>query len=298
MKHKKILSFLLTLLLLISTISVNMSYAETTPSIEMVLNKTTANVGDIITATIKINNVRYLAGYQLNIKYDPEVLQPVNPKTGAEFTERTMPVNGNLLMNEEYGPTNMVANNIKSGILNFGCVYTYANDYKAVGIDEHTGIIGEIGFKVLKSKNTSIKFEDTLTMPDAISGTNLFNWDSEIITGYSVIQPDPIIIEAEPLKDAYVSMELDKTKVKVGDIITGTIKIENMKNFGGYQLNIKYDPTVLEAVDLATGGAIETRTWPVTGETVLLNEEYGPTRIVMNNKSAGIVNFGSTYTYL
>ncbi|WP_273480236.1 cohesin domain-containing protein, partial [Acetivibrio straminisolvens] len=219
MKHKKILSFLLTLLLLISTISVNMSYAETTPSIEMVLNKTTANVGDIITATIKINNVRYLAGYQLNIKYDPEVLQPVNPKTGAEFTERTMPVNGNLLMNEEYGPTNMVANNIKSGILNFGCVYTYANDYKAVGIDEHTGIIGEIGFKVLKSKNTSIKFEDTLTMPDAISGTNLFNWDSEIITGYSVIQPDPIIIEAEPLKDAYVSMELDKTKVKVGDII-------------------------------------------------------------------------------
>jgi len=38
-----------------------------------------------------------------------------------------------------------------------------------------------------------------------------------------------------------------------------------MKNFAGYQLNIKYDPTMLEAIELETGSAIAKRTWPVTG---------------------------------
>jgi len=70
-------------------------------------------------------------------------------------------------------------------------------------------------------------------MPGAISGTSLFDWDAETITGYEVIQPDLIVVEAEPLKDASVALELDKTKVKVGDIITATIKIENMKNLQG-----------------------------------------------------------------
>jgi len=44
----------------------------------------------------------------------------------------------------------------------------------------------------------------------------LFDWDAETITGYEVIQPDLIVVEAEPLKDASVALELDKTKVKVG----------------------------------------------------------------------------------
>jgi len=51
-------------------------------------------------------------------------------------------------------------------------------------------------------------------MPGAISGTSLFDWDAETITGYEVIQPDLIVVEAEPLKDASVALELDKTKVK------------------------------------------------------------------------------------
>jgi len=62
MKRKnKVLSILLTLLLIISTTSVNMSFAEATPSIEMVLDKTEVHVGDVITATIKVNNIRKLA---------------------------------------------------------------------------------------------------------------------------------------------------------------------------------------------------------------------------------------------
>jgi len=220
MKRKnKVLSILLTLLLIISTTSVNMSFAEATPSIEMVLDKTEVHVGDVITATIKVNNIRKLAGYQLNIKFDPEVLQPVDPATGEEFTDKSMPVNRVLLTNSKYGPTPVAGNDIKAGIINFATGYNNLTAYKSSGIDEHTGIIGEIGFKVLKKQNTSIRFEDTLSMPGAISGTSLFDWDAETITGYEVIQPDLIVVEAEPLKDASVALELDKTKVKVGDII-------------------------------------------------------------------------------
>jgi len=132
----------------------------------------------------------------------------------------------------------------------------------------------------------------------AISGTSLFDWDAETITGYEVIQPDLIVVEAEPLKDASVALELDKTKVKVGDIITATIKIENMKNFAGYQLNIKYDPTMLEAIELETGSAIAKRTWPVTGGTVLQSDNYGKTTAVANDVGAGIINFAEAYSNL
>ena len=53
MKQNKILSLLLTILLVLSCIYINFVYADETPYIEMVLDKTTANLGDVITATIK-----------------------------------------------------------------------------------------------------------------------------------------------------------------------------------------------------------------------------------------------------
>jgi len=37
-------------------------------------------------------------------------------------------------------------------------------------------------------------------------------------------------------------MELDKTKVKEGDVIIATIRVNNIKNLAGYQIGIKYDP--------------------------------------------------------
>jgi len=62
-----------------------------------------------------------------------------------------------------------------------------------------------------------------------------------------------------------------------------------MKNFAGYQLNIKYDPTMLEAIELETGSAIAKRTWPVTGGTVLQSDNYGKTTAVANDVGAGII---------
>jgi len=70
-----------------------------------------------------------------------------------------MPVNRVLLTNSKYGPTPVAGNDIKSGIINFATGYNNLTAYKSSGIDEHTGIIGEIGFKVLKKQNTSIRLK-------------------------------------------------------------------------------------------------------------------------------------------
>jgi len=61
-----------------------------------------------------------------------------------------MPKSGNLLSNPEYGSIYGVLNKIEEGILNFGKAYTYLNDYKLSNSPEETGILAEIGFKVLK----------------------------------------------------------------------------------------------------------------------------------------------------
>ncbi|WP_265447746.1 cohesin domain-containing protein, partial [Acetivibrio straminisolvens] len=247
----------------------------------MELDKTRVVEGDVIIATVRVNNMKTLGGYQLSIKYDPTVLQAFNIRTGNPISTRTWPAEeGTIQQNTNYGPTKFIGNNVSEGILNFGSTYTYMSDYREAGKPEETGLIGKIGFKVLKAENTAIRFEGTSAMPNSKEGTYMFDWYGDRMFDYAVIQPEPIIagsdeptatptesveptatptetveptptptksVEPTPtetveptdkpteLPDAYVSMELDKTKVKVGDIIAGTIKIENMKNFGGYQ---------------------------------------------------------------
>jgi len=66
-------------------------------------------------------------------------------------------------------------------------------------------------------------------MPGAKEGTLLFDWDAETIT-------------------EHIALELDKTKVKVGDVIVATVKAKNMTSMAGIQVNIKYDPEVLQAI--------------------------------------------------
>ncbi|NLG90191.1 MAG: S-layer protein, partial [Clostridiaceae bacterium] len=99
MKQNKILSLLLTILLVLSCLSINLIYADETPYVEMVLDKTTANLGDVITATIKVNKMPNLGSYQLNIKYDPTVLQAIDVETGEAFEEGTFPKGGTVLVN-------------------------------------------------------------------------------------------------------------------------------------------------------------------------------------------------------
>ncbi|WP_279379047.1 cohesin domain-containing protein [Acetivibrio straminisolvens] len=138
--------------------------------------------------------MKNFGGFQVNIKYDPKMLQAVDPQTKNAFTARTMPTGATILINDEYQPMYFVANDISKGILNFGRTYTYMGDYRAAGKPEESGILAKIGFKVLKEGSTNIKFEDTITMPDAKKGTFVFDWYSEKIGYYDVIQPGKITI--------------------------------------------------------------------------------------------------------
>ncbi|ODM27875.1 hypothetical protein A7W90_17585 [Clostridium sp. Bc-iso-3] len=312
MKKNNALTLATIIMLLLTSLFTNITYAKTS-SISMELDKTKANVGDMIIATIKISNISNFCGYHINIKYDPLVLQAVDPFTEEPFEKWSMPVGGTLL-NGKYGNASIAVNNADRGILNFGNTYVDTKDYKASGKPETTGIIGKIGFKVLKSGNTMIKFENAAAMPDAIQGTNLFDWDSEIITGYDVIQPSAITI-ADPVPvstptpsptptpgtilpdDAYIALEIDKSKAKVGDIVVATVKANNMTTLAGYQLNIKYDPKVLQAVNPITGEAFTYSTGLVGGE-LILNKAYYPYQVASNRIDEGVISYSCSYVYL
>jgi len=193
MKAKKGLYILLTALLVCSCLFPNFVFADTTSSIKIELDKTSAAVGDIIKASVVVNNVNGFAGYQVNIKYDPTVLEAINLDTGAAFTNTTIPQSGTILNNSEYGILPIASNNISQGILNFSKAYTNLNDYKASGSAETTGTVAVIGFKVRRVEETKIEFAQTSTMPTAVSGVLLFDWDGNKLTsGYSIINPPAI----------------------------------------------------------------------------------------------------------
>lgn len=286
-------------------------------SIEIELDKNSAVVGEIVRASVKVNNINCISCYQVNIKYDPTMLQPINPDTGKAFAEDTMPGKGTLIMNEEFGEVSVAVNDLSNGIINFSKTYMYLADYRKSGNPEKTGILGVIDFKVIKSGITSINFEDSITMPTSISGTMIFDWHTNRINGYKVIQPEPIVLfdcviptstptptpvittkpTDDPIETSFIELELDKNEAKVGDIIKASVNIENIDNFAGYQANIKYDPQVLQPVDLTTGRALGELQMPNDG-TILINPEYGVISAVLNNLEEGILNFGKTYSYL
>jgi len=134
--------------LLLTSLLTSITFGETSsiPSrISMELDKTKANIGDIIIATIRIDNINNFSGYQLNIKYDPSYLQAVNPLTGEPIKKRTMPaVNGTVLLKRD-----------QYSITEVG--YANLTEYRKSGKPETTGIIGKIGFKALKLGKTETR---------------------------------------------------------------------------------------------------------------------------------------------
>ncbi|MFZ5989981.1 MAG: cohesin domain-containing protein [Bacillota bacterium] len=165
---------------------------DTSGSIKLRLDKNKAEIGEVIKADIVIENIDGFTGYQVNIKYDPKVLQAVLPDSGTLFTNRKMPLDGTILTNTDYLLIPLASNNIEEGILNFGKSYVNLEDYKKSGKPERTGTIAVIGFKVLKKESTYIRFEDSSIIPGGKSGTLLFDWDGKKLSGYKVIQPDKI----------------------------------------------------------------------------------------------------------
>jgi hypothetical protein len=203
MKLKRVLLPLVVLSILCSILFSNVSFADSDSYITLELDKTSAKVGDIINGTLKINNIKNFAGFQVNIRYNKNVLQPVNPDTGEPYTQNTMPGKGDLLQNSNYGLIPLVSHGLENGSLNFGRMYLDAAKYKEANKPESTGVLGIIGFKVLKDSATEIIFQDTGTLPNSVSGTLVFNWDGQTVeSGYSVKQPqkiNPGSSQSEPL---------------------------------------------------------------------------------------------------
>jgi hypothetical protein len=295
MKANKKLSFLLTLMLVIYSLCGNLVNAAPTSSVEIVLDKTNASVGEIVTASINVNNVDYFSGLQVNLKYDPEVLQPVT-SSGNAYTNSTMPEAGTIINNEEFNPHTVVGNIVDKGILNFGKFYLGLADYKAAASPEKSGTVAVIKFKVLKSEPTSISFQDTEALKNANNGTVLFDWNGDKITSaYNVGQAQ--LLNFDEKETSYIAMDFDKSTAEVGDIITATVKVNKIANFAGYQVNIKYDPTVLQAVNPNTGSAYGNKTRPTSGE-LLTELDYGPLGQVDNKVTEGILNFAICYQEL
>ncbi|ODM24917.1 cellulosome anchor protein [Clostridium sp. Bc-iso-3] len=198
MENKRLISLLLVVFIAVVCLPAGVAQAETVPSIELKFDRNTGEVGDILIGTVRINNIKNLAGFQVNILYDERALSPVDPETGEEYDSSTFPSGGTLLKNKNYGPIQVAVNHLDKGRLNFGVGYSYLKEYREAGNAEESGVIAKIGFKVLEKKNTVVKFQSVASMPDSILGTYLFDWNGDTITGYEVIQPDELNSDAEP----------------------------------------------------------------------------------------------------
>lgn len=194
MKVKKMMLLLLSFTIILSNSLISSVFAaESSDSyISIELDKTTAKVGDIVKATVKVNNLQNIAGFQVNIKYDPTVLRAVNPDTQEDFKAATIPTGGDILVNDEFSILKAALNNLENGLLNFGRNYLVLDDYKESGKGESSGTLGIIGFKVMKEVETIIQLQDAVTMPGSVNGALIFNWDNKQIKDYSAIQP-PVI---------------------------------------------------------------------------------------------------------
>ncbi|MDP4180480.1 MAG: cohesin domain-containing protein [Bacillota bacterium] len=164
--------------------------APTKGEVYVTVDKTKAAVGEMIKVTVNVKDFDVIAGYQANLKYDPAVLQPVY-LDGTLYDANSVPDYGTLLQ-KRYSGTDMAANNLSIGTLTFGRTYMSMASYKNSGVPENTGSLAVIGFKVLKVATTKITLENTQSLTNAISGTMIFDWNGQQLSGYKVTQTSAI----------------------------------------------------------------------------------------------------------
>ncbi len=189
--------FLVVSMIICNFLPVN---ADSPGTVSIAFDRQDANVGDIITASVNIADIPEFAGIQFNLKYDPAVLQAVDPVTGQPYPSK---VNGivnfnnqlrsDILLNDAYIPYEYIDINSVNGTFNGTRGYIIINDYRQTGIAETQGTVARIGFKVLSHETTSICFEGCVTMPRANCGTLVANWYGQMISDYVVNQPDSIM---------------------------------------------------------------------------------------------------------
>ncbi len=190
MKLKKLMVLFLTAIVVSSNLLVSSVFAGSNPYITMEFDKTKAKVGEIVRVSIKINDIDNFCGCQVNISYDKNCLEAVNPDTGVAYNDSSKPLSGTLLVNEDFAPFKISKFDTKNGRLTFGSSYVDVESYKNANNPESTGVFAVVGFKVLKEVQTEIKFSDNPEMPNSKSGTLIFCYvTSPPPKNYSVINP-------------------------------------------------------------------------------------------------------------
>lgn len=307
MKAKKRLSVILVGLFVFTSVFSNFVFAESTSSVKIELDKTQAAVGEIIKASVVVDNISGFAGYQVNLKYDPTVLAAVDAETGAAFTNSTKPKDGTILTNAGYGALPVAASNISQGILNFGKMYTSMGDYKASAKAETSGTVAIIGFKVLKAEETSIEFAQTNTMPAAVLGVLLFDWDANKITsGYSIINP-PVInhtgatVTSTPVDVTGILATPTPAATQKPEGKSGEIGSSVVSNDGGkvtYKFEQKQLETALEEVVPDSKG-IKTAVLPVGGvKGAKVYTQDFPNQALLSNVLSYKINMSTAYATL
>lgn len=197
---------------------------ETKGIIKIDFDKTSANVDEIITATLKVDNINNFAGYQVNLKYDPQVVIPVDSYL-LPYNYYTTPESGNILANKNYIPFSQAFNDLERGLLTFGNCYMNMNAYKASGIAETSGSIAVVRFKVIDHKKINIRFENSPTIPDVASGVELFDWNGNIISTNLIVEQPPSINDSLPVNSQ--SVDISSVEENEGSAVSafGTYKI-------------------------------------------------------------------------
>jgi subtilisin family serine protease len=197
--------------------------------VKMDFDKTYAEVGDIITATLKVDRITNFAGYQVNIKYDPEVVQPVDDDSQL-YCSDTMPTGATLLNNSNYSPISFASNDLNRGVMSFGTSYVNQISYKQNGIAETSGILAAIKFKVLKSNQVQIKFVVSDSMPNSNTGVYLFDWDfSKINGGFNVQQPQIV--------NSSLTANLQSVESSYANDIVSITKESEITTYSGYKIS-------------------------------------------------------------
>ncbi|MDP4182733.1 MAG: cohesin domain-containing protein, partial [Bacillota bacterium] len=265
-------------------------------------DKSNAQAGDIITASLKVDGIANLGGIQANIKYDPLCLQPVLPN-GTSYTPYdsfTAPSKVDLF-NKDFSPMELASNDISNGTLNFGFTYNNLSAYRSAGIPETTGAVAQIKFLVLQDSPTKIQLAASETMPNSKGGVYLFNWDADILSNYEVKSSVVDINSLPTPSDASnITLAYSKNMVEAGDILNVSIAANNLDNISGYQAQLKYNPEILEPVyyDSQTSTYIkyDIITTPEKGN--LLSGNFTPFEFATNNLITGTLNFGRCYLNL
>jgi len=129
-----------------ATTNVPTSAPQSQSTISMNFDTTQINaVGQVICATLQVNNISGLDGYQAYIQYDPQVLQPVT-SSGRAYSGATQPESGTLFQNSNYSPVSIAINDITNGRLYIAGSYSDQKNYKNNGPEETTGSLGVIRF--------------------------------------------------------------------------------------------------------------------------------------------------------